>query len=51
MVFHDATLMEIMETHPRSLDQLLSISGIGESKLDKFGEAFLKVINVHLASV
>ena len=51
MVFHDATLMEIMETHPRNLDQLLSISGIGESKLDKFGEAFLKVINEHLASV
>ncbi|MDA8694178.1 DNA helicase RecQ [Pseudomonadales bacterium] len=51
MVFHDATLMEMMETHPRSTEQLLSISGVGQSKLDKFGEAFLKVINEHLASV
>jgi ATP-dependent DNA helicase RecQ len=51
MVFHDATLMEMMETHPRSTKQLLSISGVGQSKLDKFGEAFLKVINEHLASV
>ena len=48
MVFHDATLMEMMETHPCSTAELLSISGIGESKLDKFGEAFLKVINEHL---
>ena len=51
MVFHDATLMEMMETHPRSTEQLLSISGVGQSKLDKFGEAFLKVINEHLAAV
>ena len=51
MVFHDATLMEMMETHPRSTEQLLAISGVGQSKLDKFGEAFLKVINEHLAAV
>lgn len=51
MVFHDATLMEMMETHPRSTEQLLSISGVGQSKLDKFGKAFLKVINEHLVSV
>lgn len=48
MVFHDATLMEMMEAHPRSKDQLLGISGVGESKLDRFGGAFLEVINQHL---
>ena len=48
MVFHDATLMEMMEAHPRSKDQLLDINGVGESKLEKFGEAFLAVINQHL---
>lgn len=48
MVFHDATLMEMMETHPHSKDQLLGVSGVGESKLDKFGDAFLNVISQHL---
>jgi len=47
-VFHDATLMEMMEMHPTSDDQLLQISGVGEKKLEKFGEAFLEVINQHL---
>jgi len=47
-VFHDATLMEMMEVHPTSDDQLLQISGVGEKKLEKFGEAFLEVINQHL---
>jgi len=44
MVFHDATLMEMMEHTPTSESDLLNISGVGESKLDKFGQAFLKVI-------
>ncbi len=48
MVFHDATLMEMMENHPSSKDQLLGISGVGESKLEKFGEAFLQVITQHI---
>lgn len=47
MVFHDATLMEMMETHPQSLGELLGISGVGESKLEKFGSEFLAVINEH----
>ena len=48
MVFHDATLMEMMETHPRSEAELLGVNGVGESKLEKFGAAFLTVINQHL---
>ncbi|WP_428242257.1 DNA helicase RecQ [Gynuella sp.] len=44
MVFHDATLMEMMEYHPETADQLLGISGVGESKLEKFGDAFLEVL-------
>lgn len=47
-VFHDATLMEMMEMHPTSDSELLQISGVGEKKLEKFGEAFLEVINQHL---
>jgi ATP-dependent DNA helicase RecQ len=49
-VFHDATLMEMMEMHPTTYSELLEISGVGEKKLDKFGDAFLDVINKHLLS-
>ena len=48
MVFHDATLMEMMETHPRSEAELLGVNGVGESKQETFGAAFLTVINQHL---
>ena len=44
MVFHDATLMEMMELRPTSEAELLHISGVGQSKLSKFGEAFLAVL-------
>lgn len=48
MVFHDATLMEMMEGTPTSESELLDISGVGESKLEKFGTAFIDVIRAHL---
>jgi len=44
VIFHDATLSEMMERQPENAQQLLNISGVGESKLEKYGEAFLKVI-------
>ena len=50
MVFHDATLMEMMELHPQNSSELLNINGVGESKLEKFGGDFLAVINSHLAT-
>ena len=48
MVFHDATLIEMMEQQPTNESALLGISGVGESKLEKFGDAFLDVIRAHL---
>ena len=47
VIFHDATLMEMVERQPRSLAQLRDISGIGDRKLDAYGDAFLAVINQH----
>lgn len=47
MVFHDATLMEMMEQTPTNESDLLHISGVGQSKLDKFGAAFIEVIREH----
>ena len=43
-VFHDATLMEMMECRPSDEHELLSINGVGQVKLEKFGREFLDVI-------
>jgi ATP-dependent DNA helicase RecQ len=45
MIFHDATLMEMMEKRPQTLQQLAGISGIGERKLEAYGEEFLACLN------
>ncbi len=45
VIFHDATLMEMMEKRPASLGAMARISGVGEAKLEKYGEIFLKAIN------
>ncbi len=44
VVFHDGTLRTIATTRPQSLDQLRSISGIGERKLESYGSALLEVV-------
>ena len=46
-IFHDASLMEMMERQPQSAAAMLAIHGVGQSKLDKFGAAFLEVIATH----
>ncbi len=44
MVFHDATLMEMMANRPQNLTQMARISGVGARKLEEYGEAFLEVL-------
>lgn len=44
VIFHDATLREMLEFRPLTAEQLRSITGVGESKLKRFGEEFLAVI-------
>lgn len=47
VIFHDATLMEMVNFRPATEDAMLRLSGIGQSKLEHYGEAFLKVIATH----
>ncbi len=47
MIFHDATLMAMIEQQPQTLVQLGTISGIGARKLDAYGETFLEVLQAH----
>ncbi len=47
VVFHDASLKEMLEVRPMSRMDLLTITGVGQSKLDKYGSEFIEVICRH----
>jgi ATP-dependent DNA helicase RecQ len=44
VVFHDRTLMELAAARPTSLAALSEVSGIGNAKLERYGEALLEVL-------
>ena len=48
VIFHDRTLQEMCANLPQNLMQFGRITGVGERKLDKYGDTFLAVINEHL---
>lgn len=43
-IFHDSTLRDITAQRPRSLDELATISGVGEKKLARYGQIFVDVV-------
>lgn len=47
VVFPDTTLVAFATERPTSHDAMLSISGVGQSKLERYGDAFLAVIRAH----
>ncbi|HLH40725.1 MAG TPA: RecQ family ATP-dependent DNA helicase [Bryobacteraceae bacterium] len=44
VILHDSTLDAICRRAPRTLAELCEVSGIGEKKAERFGEAILKII-------
>ncbi|WP_087023224.1 ATP-dependent DNA helicase RecQ [Thaumasiovibrio subtropicus] len=48
VVFNDASLMEMAEMLPTSPGEMLAVNGVGQRKLEKFGDQFLDVIEAHL---
>jgi ATP-dependent DNA helicase RecQ len=44
VIFHDATLRTIAALRPATLDQLGTVSGVGQAKLTKFGQAVLETL-------
>jgi ATP-dependent DNA helicase RecQ len=44
VIFHDKTLLEMAITRPNNLSEMSRISGVGESKLKKYGAVFLEAI-------
>uniref|UniRef100_UPI00194F8325 DNA helicase RecQ n=1 Tax=Sphaerimonospora thailandensis TaxID=795644 RepID=UPI00194F8325 len=47
VVFHDATLREIAVRTPATLEELGTVSGVGESKLAKYGQQVLDTLAAH----
>ncbi|GAB3143928.1 DNA helicase RecQ [Marisediminicola antarctica] len=45
VIFHDATLREIATGTPGTLAELGTVSGVGESKLEKYGQKLLDAIS------
>jgi len=44
VIFHDSTLADIARVHPRDLQALAAIAGIGAKKLERYGEVLLATI-------
>jgi ATP-dependent DNA helicase RecQ len=50
VIFHDATLKQMAVDKPKSDEDLMEISGVGQTKLERYGSAFLDVIARTLAA-
>ena len=44
VIFHDATLLAMLRERPQTLRELGAIGGVGERKLERYGETFLDVL-------
>ena len=44
VIFHDATLKAMALAQPRHPHDLLNLPGVGQGKLDRYGDAFLAVV-------
>ncbi len=47
IVFSNATLTDMAVKAPRTMPEFLGVSGVGEVKAEKYGEAFLKAIALY----
>ena len=45
VIFPDATLLEMLRSKPASMSDMAQVSGVGARKLERYGEAFLEVLN------
>ena len=50
IICDDKTLADMVRRMPRSLDDMLSVHGMGTAKVGKWGRDFLKVIAVYAAA-
>jgi ATP-dependent DNA helicase RecQ len=44
VIFHDTTLLELLSKRPRNRNEMATISGVGAAKLERYGSAFIEVL-------
>jgi ATP-dependent DNA helicase RecQ len=44
VIFHDSTLRQMLSERPANPNDLLDISGVGQAKLERYGDDFLQII-------
>ncbi len=44
VIFHDKTLHEMLENRPQTAAEMLDVSGVGQTKLDRYGDRFLSIL-------
>jgi len=44
VIFHDSTLRQMLSERPTDADAFLQLGGVGQAKLERYGEAFLATI-------
>ena len=50
VIFHDSTLIDMCMRQPKNEAEFLQISGVGKSKMEKYGEKFLRCIRENTVS-
>lgn len=50
VIFHDATLRQMVAARPQTLQDFADISGVGVTKLHRYGNSFLDVIRRHAST-
>ncbi|WP_438284624.1 DNA helicase RecQ [Pseudomonas alabamensis] len=45
VIFPDSTLLEMLRSQPTSMAEMGRVSGVGARKLERYGQAFLEVLN------
>ena len=44
VIFHDTTLLDMLKRRPATLGDMAQVSGVGQAKLARYGEEFLRVL-------
>ncbi len=45
VIFHDRTLADMAALHPLTLRDMLQVTGVGQAKLERYGQDFLDILN------
>ncbi len=49
VIFHDSTLMQIHREKPKTLEEFAHISGVGQTKLQRYAKDFISIIHAYIA--